>query len=113
MAVSNPLLDLSIEGAKGVLFDIHGGTNLSLGQVNAVGSFIASHVDPNAMIFFGMLLDKELEDKVHITIIATGIPPEKASRRPGLASPQAADFAFPGKPVMAGFPPPTRTDGQR
>ncbi|MDP3062582.1 MAG: cell division protein FtsZ [Chloroflexota bacterium] len=113
MAVSNPLLDLSIEGAKGVLFDIHGGPNLSLGQVNAVGSFIASHVDPGAMIFFGMLLDKEMEDKVHITIIATGIPPEKASRRPGLASPQAADFAFPGKPIMAGFPPATPTNGQR
>jgi cell division protein FtsZ len=112
VAVSNPLLDLSIEGAKGVLFDIHGGPNLSLGQVNAVGSFIASHVDPSAMIFFGMLLDKEMEDKVHITIIATGIPPEKATRRPGLASPQAADFAFPTKPITAGIGPAMKTNGQ-
>ena len=79
-AVNNPLFDLSIEGAKGLLFNVHGGPGLTLGEVNAVGSFIASRLDPDAMIFFGMLLGPEWEDRVHITLIATGIPVEKARK---------------------------------
>jgi cell division protein FtsZ len=73
-AVSNPLLDVSIEGAKGVLFNVNGGPSMTLGEVNSTGEFIASKVDPKAMIFFGMGMDQKMDDNVRITIIATGIP---------------------------------------
>jgi len=76
-AVNNPLLDLSIDGAKGILFNVQGGPSLTLGDVNAAGEFIASKVAPDAMIFFGMVNDPSLEDRVRITIIATGIPEDR------------------------------------
>ena len=76
-AVNNPLLDLSIEGAKGVLFNVQGGPSLTLGDVNAAGEFIASKVSPDALIFFGMVNDPNLDDRVRITIIATGIPEDR------------------------------------
>lgn len=86
-AVSNPLLDISIDGAKGVLFNVNGGPSLTLGEVNTTGEFIASKVDPQATIFFGMVNDPNMGDNVRITIIATGIPdkpPRPASSGPSL-----------------------------
>ncbi|MSP79244.1 MAG: cell division protein FtsZ [Dehalococcoidia bacterium] len=76
-AVSNPLLDVSIDGAKGVLFNVNGGPTMTLGEVNATGEFLASKVDHGAMIFFGMVNDKSMEDRARITIIATGIPADR------------------------------------
>ena len=73
-AVTNPLLDVSINGAKGVLFNVNGGPSLTLSDVNATGEFISGKVDHEAMIFFGMVNDPALEDRTRITIIATGIP---------------------------------------
>jgi len=73
-AIKNPLLDISVDGAKGVLFTVKGGQQLTLAQVNAAGRKISQAVDEDAMIFFGMNLKPGMEDKVRITIIATGIP---------------------------------------
>jgi cell division protein FtsZ len=73
-AVANPLVNLSIDGAKGILFNLKGSSKLTLGDMNAVGEFIAGKVDGLATIFFGMVGDEELEDRVKITVIATGIP---------------------------------------
>lgn len=73
-AVTNPLLDVSIDGAAGVLFCINGGPGLTLGEVNAAGEFIASRVDRKAVIFFGMVNNDKMADKVRLTLIATGIP---------------------------------------
>src|SRR3989344_9282485 len=61
MAMGNPLVDLSIEGAKGILFSIKGGTGLTLGDVNAVGETISHKAHPQATIFFGMTTDQELQ----------------------------------------------------
>lgn len=72
-AVSNPLLDLSIEGAQGVLFNVSGGPSLKLSEVNETGEYISSLVDRNAMIFFGMVNDSALKTRTRITLIATGI----------------------------------------
>ena len=85
-AVSNPLLDVSIDGAKGILFNVEGGPALSLGEVNATGEFIASKVDPKAMIFFGMVQDPAREDRSRITIIATGIPTDRPKPSSALTS---------------------------
>ena len=72
-AVSSPLLDLSIDGAHGVLFNVSGGPALKLSAVNATGEFIAAKVDLDAPIFFGMVNDPSLGDRVRITLIATGL----------------------------------------
>ncbi len=73
-AVSCPLLEVSIEGARGVLFNITGGTDLTLSEVNAAADAIQEVVDPDANIFFGMATDPSMEDEVRLTIIATGFP---------------------------------------
>jgi len=73
-AINNPLLDVSIEGAKGVLFNITGGDDLTLSEVQGAAEIISKAVDPDANIFFGMTMDHKLEDEVRITLIATGFP---------------------------------------
>ncbi len=73
-AVACPLLEVSIEGAKGVLFNITGGLNLTLAEVQTAADTISEVVDPDANIFFGMVTDPKMEDEVRITIIATGFP---------------------------------------
>jgi cell division protein FtsZ len=73
-AISNPLLNLSIERSKGVLFMIKGGSEgLTLGGVNAAGQLIANTVRKDANIFFGMGVDDSLGDEVRLTLIATGL----------------------------------------
>ena len=77
-AVTSSLLDVSIDGAKGILFNITGGTDLSLMEVQAAADVIRSAADPDANIFFGMVTDMKLEDEVKITIIATGFSSEES-----------------------------------
>ncbi len=72
-AVANPLLDMSIKGAKGVLFCVKGGEELTLGGVNAAGELISKAVRKDADIYFGMSLDDTLEDTVKLTLIGTGL----------------------------------------
>ncbi|MBF8267138.1 MAG: Cell division protein FtsZ [Dehalococcoidia bacterium] len=81
IAVNNPLLDISIEGAHGILFVINGGPRLTLGEVNAAGEFLASKVAPRATIFFGMVNNEQMVDRVRMTVIATGIPEEGGRSR--------------------------------
>ena len=71
-AINSPLLDVSIDGAKGVLLNVSGGTDLTLNEVQKAADLIESIVDPDANIIFGMSNDPRLEDEVPITIIATG-----------------------------------------
>ena len=73
-AVACPLLEVSIEGATGVLFNVTGGNNLTLSEVNNASEAIQELVDPDANIFFGMVTDPKMEDEVRVTIIATGFP---------------------------------------
>ena len=78
-AISNPLLDVSIEGAKGVLFNITGSSDLTLAEVHAAADIISKAVDPDANIFFGMTTDTKIESQVKITLIATGFPSEQTT----------------------------------
>ncbi|MEE8442419.1 MAG: cell division protein FtsZ [Dehalococcoidia bacterium] len=73
-AIASPLLDVSVEGAKGVLFNVTGGSDLTLHEVHAAAEVIEAVVDPNANIIFGMTQDLKMDDEVKITIIATGFP---------------------------------------
>ena len=72
MAISSPLLEVSIDGAKGVLFNITGGKGLGLHEINAAAEVIAGVVDAHAEIIFGTAIDPSLGDEVQITLIATG-----------------------------------------
>jgi len=71
-ALSSPLLDVSMEGAKGVLFNIAGGSGLTLFEVNAAANLIKQEVDPDANVIFGVIQDPRLGNDVRLTLIATG-----------------------------------------
>ncbi len=88
MAISSPLLESSIEGAKGVVFNITGGVDLTLHEVNTAAETVYEVVDPNANIIFGAVIDEKMEGEIRITVIATGFsgeaptpPPEKERQR--------------------------------
>jgi len=72
-AISSPLLESSIQGAKGVLFNIVGGPDLSMSEVDQAASVIAQTVDPDADIIFGAVIDERMMDQVRVTVIATRI----------------------------------------
>ena len=104
-AISSPLLESSIEGARGVIFNITGGTDLTLHEVNAAAERIYEVVDPNANIIFGAVIDDRLQGEVRITVIATGftgeaipVPPQatKATQgrtvAPETASPSPTNY---------------------
>ncbi len=76
-ATSSPLLDLSIEGATGVLYNIIGGPSLTMQEVNQVSELIGDAVDPAANIKFGATIDETLGDELVITIVATGFDESK------------------------------------
>ena len=71
-ALASPLLDVSIEGSKAVLFNIVGGSSLTLYEVNQAADVIKSAVDPDANIIFGVANDPSLDNEVRITLITTG-----------------------------------------
>ena len=71
-ALSSPLLDVSVSGAKGVLFNVTGGDNLALFEVNEAAEVIRQAVDPDANIIFGVVRDNLMDKDIKITLIATG-----------------------------------------
>jgi len=71
-ALASPLLDVSIEGSKGVLFNIVGGSSLTLFEVNEAAEIIKQAVDPDANIIFGVAHDPTMDNEIRITLIATG-----------------------------------------
>ena len=72
MAIASPLLEVSIEGAKGVLFNIVGGADLSMTEVNEAAQVIAQAADPDANIIFGATIKEDQLDQIKISVIATG-----------------------------------------
>lgn len=79
-AIHSPLLETSIEGAKGVLLNITGGTDLGLFEVNEAADLIRQSVDPDANIIFGAGVDENLKDELKITVIATGFDSSKLKK---------------------------------
>ena len=72
MAINSPLLETSIDGAKGILLNISGSANLSLFEINEAAEIISDAADPDANIIFGSVIDESLGDKVQVTVVATG-----------------------------------------
>jgi len=73
-AINSPMLDVSIEGARRVLFNITGGSDMTLQEVQEAAEVISKAVDPEANIIFGMVTDLKMDDEVRVTIIATDLP---------------------------------------
>jgi cell division protein FtsZ len=71
-AVSSPLLEATIDGARGVIFNIYGGSDLSMYEVNEAAEAIAKTVDPDAEVIFGATIDDRLQNEVRVTVLATG-----------------------------------------
>lgn len=97
-AIQSPLLDVSLEGARGVIFNITGGSDLTINEVHQASEVISQVVDPEANIIFGMVTDMKMENEVRLTIIATGFPVEDDSRNLSdseLVTPSAADLDIP------------------
>ncbi|MEK7643694.1 MAG: cell division protein FtsZ [Patescibacteria group bacterium] len=80
-AISSPLLDISIDGARGILFTITGGSNLGMQEVAEAAKIITSSADENAKVIFGTVIDESLGDDIRITVIATGFGEDKKNKR--------------------------------
>jgi len=81
-AISSPLLEVSMEGAKGVLFIISGGSDLSMHEVNEAAKVITASADDNAKVIFGAIVDEKLDEEVKLTVIATGFEGKSLKNKP-------------------------------
>ncbi|MFD0715144.1 cell division protein FtsZ [Paenibacillus sp. GCM10027626] len=96
-AIQSPLLETSIDGARGIIMNITGGTNLSLYEVNEAAEIVIAASDPEVNMIFGASIDENLKEDIKVTVIATGfehrISPSLARPTAGGASSQAAEAA--------------------
>jgi cell division protein FtsZ len=81
-AIASPLLEVSIDGAKGILFTVCGGSNLGMYEVSEAAKVITQSADPHAKVIFGATIDETMKDEVKITVIATGFDSRSAAPRP-------------------------------
>ncbi|QNK54508.1 cell division protein FtsZ [Paenibacillus sp. PAMC21692] len=85
-AIMSPLLETSIDGARGVIMNITGGSNLSLYEVNEAAEIVISASDPDVNMIFGAIIDEDLKDEIKVTVIATGFEAKASAapqRKPG------------------------------
>lgn len=76
-AINSPLLEVSIDGAKGILFTVTGGPSLSMNEVNEAAKIVTESADPNAVIIFGAVIDPTMKDDIKVTVVATGFSDDK------------------------------------
>ena len=81
MAITSNLLDITIDGARGILFNVTGGPDMSLYEVNTAAAIIKETAHPDVNLIFGAVIDPAMEDKLRITVIATGFDKAGAPRR--------------------------------
>ena len=95
-AVSSPLLEINMEGARGVLFNITGGPDMSMTEVDEAARIISEAADPDANIIFGTTVDNELHDTIKITLVATGF--DSTKQKLSQFIPQASQFGAQPEP---------------
>ncbi|QQR78392.1 MAG: cell division protein FtsZ [Candidatus Moraniibacteriota bacterium] len=82
-AINSPLLELSIDGAKGVLFNISGSTDIGMLEINEAANIITENIDPNAKVIFGAVVDDQIrKGDIQITVVATGFDSGKIQEMP-------------------------------
>jgi len=108
-AISSPLLEASIEGARGILLNISGGSDLGLFEVNEAAEVIHGVAHPDANIIFGAVIDDEMGDEVRVTVIAAGFdrweagrPGEGGDARGAAGSREGRDVFSPGDEELEG-----------
>jgi len=99
-AIASPMLETSMEGARGVLLSIAGPSDLSLHEVNESAMAISEHCDPDANVIFGAIIDDALGDEMRVTVIAAGFDTDRT--RPGLRPPTAGGAPKPDRPRPGG-----------
>ncbi|MBI5465590.1 cell division protein FtsZ [Candidatus Gottesmanbacteria bacterium] len=97
-AIASPLLEISIDGAKGVLFNITGGPDLTMSEVDEAAKLISGAVDADANIIFGATIDEQMVDQVKIAVIATGFD-ETRKRLREMVTPEEAGAPPPSPPL--------------
>jgi cell division protein FtsZ len=80
-AINSSLLDMSIDGARGIVFTITGGPSLSMNEVNEAAKVITASADPDAKVIFGAVVDEKLKDEIRITVVATGFDGESRDNK--------------------------------
>jgi cell division protein FtsZ len=106
-AISSQLLDITIDGARGVIFNVTGGPNLSLFEVNEAAAIIKGTAHPDVNLIFGAVVDPSMGDEIRITVIATGFEKPAMTRKLDriLARPnpqqKPSQMTLPSSPVMA------------
>jgi cell division protein FtsZ len=80
-AISSQLLDITIDGARGVLFNVTGGSNMTLFEVNQAAAIIRETAHPDVNMIFGAVIDPEMGDEIRVTVIATGFERTGVPRR--------------------------------
>jgi cell division protein FtsZ len=98
-AIASPLLEVSIDGAKGILFTITGGSNLGMYEVSEAAKVITQSADSQAKVIFGAIIDETMKDEVKVTVIATGF--ETRSERPKVRSVLSSGTYVPPRPPEA------------
>ena len=104
MAISSPLLETSINGARGVLINVTGSMDIGLEEVETAANLVQEAAHPDANIIFGAAFDESLEDEIRVTVIATGFEeaPAAAPAAPAApASPKEAPRAAAPQPAAA------------
>lgn len=97
-AINSPLLEVSITGAKGVLFAIAGGDDLGMLEVQDAARIITESIDPHAKVIFGAIKDDKLKkNEVKVTVIATGFPEMSSSARTTVVAPEREDESVRGR----------------
>jgi len=82
-AINSPLLELSIDGAKGVLFNVSSSNDLTMLEINEAANIITESVDPNAKVIFGAVIDETVKKgEIHITVVATGFDGDRVRENP-------------------------------
>lgn len=103
-AIRNPLLeDVNLQGARGILVNITAGLDLSLGEYSAVGEIVNAFASEHATVKVGAVVDPELRDELHVTVVATGLGPQARQEKPVkvVDNTQAAPIATPAPAVAA------------
>jgi cell division protein FtsZ len=99
-AIDSPLLEVSIDGARGILFNVIGGNDLSMHEINTAAEAITTAADPDANIIFGATISPELEGEIIITVVATGFDASYFAKRQ--AGPIATEATPSVTPVVSG-----------
>ncbi|MCL5438463.1 MAG: cell division protein FtsZ [Patescibacteria group bacterium] len=94
-AIASPLLEISMDGARGVLFNVIGGPDLTMSEVNDAAQIISQAADPDANIIFGATIDETMHDQMKITVIATGFDQTKQRLKQFVPEPTAQEQVKP------------------